>query len=147
MNKDRRITTVAIVKSLIEAGREVTREVVEAHLDIIDEIAPDTSPVAPAVTPPGRGGAGAPPATSSPGGGSTRLSVVNVEERGSMVKVEATGYDGGRYFTAFDANATTARTLAPGDTFDAIIVEKPNKNGGRPYLNLTAIAKGEDIPF
>jgi hypothetical protein len=127
-----RIECCAFLKSLIEAKVPSTHwdDAVAKCSEIMDARATAApSPAAPS------------PAALSPaaGGVSAELECVSIEDHGNRVRVEATGYANGKYFTAWDKNAAAARQLDAGMKFTAEIVEKPNPKGKYPHLNLQEI--------
>ena len=136
MNMLTRIECCAFLKSLIEAKVPSTHwdDAVAKCSEIMDARA--SMPPAP---PAPSSAAPSPAAGGVSGGGAATLTIVSMEDHGNRVRIEATGYNGGKYFTAWDKNAGAARTLNAGDTFDCTVVEKPNPKGKYPHLNLEDI--------
>lgn len=131
-----RIEACAFIKSAIEAGikSEHWPGVLEKAAEAMEAIA---GPVGSSPAPQ------APPSAPSPRGG-VSLRVVALEDHGKRVRVEASGYQGGKYFTAWDKNADVARGLVVGQPFSATVVEKPNPKSKYPHLNLEDIKPGAD---
>ena len=82
-------------------------------------------------------------------GGTTTLTIKGpIEQKGAATRVNADGYPGGQWFSCFPPHSDKVKTAGVGDQIKCTIVEKPNPNGGRPYLNLVGVSViPADIPF
>lgn len=146
----RRIDSVAIMKSLLEAGQEPTDEMLKHYLDMLDRVAPE-SEAKPMPAPVGR------PSTPAGGGAGVELRVLETEDRGKFVRAKVSGLPGKKfpmYVSAWEADAGALRNVAPNATIRADVEEKPNPNGKAPYVNLRNVvvtaagtAAANDIPF
>lgn len=149
----RRIDTVAIMKSLLEAGQEPTDEMLTHYLQMLDRVAPETE-AKPMSAPVGR-----PQPAPAGGGAGVELRVIEVEDRGNFVRAKVSGLPGKKfpmYVSAWEADAGVVRPLQSGAVIRADVEEKPNPNGKAPFVNLrnvvvtaagTPAAAANDIPF
>ena len=146
----RRIDSVAIMKSLLEAGQEPTDEMLTHYLEMLNRVAPETE-AKPMSAPVGR------PSTPAGGGAGIELRVLEIEDRGKFVRAKVSGLPGKKfpmYVSAWEADAGALRGVQPNAPIRAEVEEKPNPNGKAPYVNLRNVvvtaagtAAANDIPF
>ncbi len=141
-----RIEVTAILKSCAEGGvaTDQWRACVAIAEGILDTYGGKlaAAPAAPAPR--------AAPASSTGGSsGPITLTIKGpVEQKGKATRVNADGYSGGQWFSCFGDDAAALASAGVGDSIKCEVIEKPNPNGGRPYLNLRGVAVAPaDIPF
>ena len=140
-----RIEVTAILKSCAEGGvaTDQWRACVAIAEGILDTYGGplEAAPKAPAPR-------SAPAPTGGSGGPTTLTLKGPVEQKGKATRVNAEGYPGGQWFSCFGDDAAALASAGVGDTIKCEVVEKPNPNGGRPYLNLRGVSvTPSEIPF
>ena len=141
-DRERRIETIAIMKSMIESGMNVPGEefdiTLQQHLKCLDRHAGS----APAKSTPVFNQ----PQTSSNGGGAYEL--VDSEEKGKYLRVQLMHNGVKQWCSAWDQAADALRGVAPGQMLDCKIVEKGNfKNVKDVKFATTQKVEADNIPF
>ena len=140
-----RIEVTAILKSCAEGG--VATDQWRACVAIAEGIL-DTYGGPLAAAPPAPSPRSAPAPSGGSGGPATLTLKGPVEQKGKATRVNADGYAEGQWFSCFGDDAAALASAGVGDAIKCEVVEKPNPNGGRPYLNLRGVSvTPADIPY
>ena len=143
-----RIEVCAVIKSVAEAGMppEEWGGAVAVAEGLLDKFG-GALDAAPAPAPAARATPQASPSGGS--GGPIRLTLQgSPETKGKATRVNAKGYPAGSWFSCFGDEAAAVGPLGAGSVIECEVIEKPNPNGGRPYLNLRAVRVVDDgVPF
>lgn len=136
-NRERRIETLAIIKSLIESGMREPGEEIEhvtnAHLQMLDRIAgKPTEENTPVFTQPKQE-----QKTGGPG-----MKVIRLDDKGKFVRANIESNGTRQWASAWDADAVALRSAGEGAMIDAEF----QKSG--EYMNLKKVkVLSDNIPF
>ena len=153
MSKDARITTLAIMKSMIESGKYLVPDdefesTVRGFVSIVERLAGPADQDS--------GGYRAQPAPAARGGGSApsegSYQLLEIDDKGQYVRAQVQTPEGKRWASAWDKDAGCLRACRPGEYVQLTL--NPSKCG--KFLNIKNVVKTapaspstptEGIPF